>query len=53
MTWHFTHDKKETLAALLHDIGTPCFAHTIDFLLGDSINQESSEETLSDVIARD
>lgn len=22
MTWHFTHDKKETIAALLHDIAT-------------------------------
>ena len=38
MTWHFTHDKKETIVALLHDIGTPCFAHTIDLFLGDAIN---------------
>ena len=30
MTWHFTHQKDETIAALLHDVGTPCFAHCID-----------------------
>lgn len=23
MTWHFTHSKKETIAALLHDSGPP------------------------------
>ena len=27
MTWHFTHDKFSTIEALLHDVGTPCFAH--------------------------
>ncbi len=35
MTWHFTHDKKETIAVLLHDVGTPCFAHCIDYVFGD------------------
>ena len=53
MTWHFTHNKKETLAALLHDIGTPAFSHTIDYVLGDYLNQESSEIKLSDVIKED
>ena len=53
MTWHFTHDKKETIAALLHDIGTPCFAHTIDLVFGDYINQESSERSTIDIIKRD
>lgn len=43
MTWHFTHNKTMTLSALFHDLGTPCFSHCIDYLLGDSINQESSE----------
>ena len=32
---HFTHDKKSTIASLLHDDKTPCFAHTIDYVLGD------------------
>ena len=50
MTYYFTHDKTETLAALFHDLGTPCFSHCIDYLLGDSINQESSEKNVFDVI---
>ena len=29
--WHFTHDKKQTLAGLFHDIATPVFKHCIDF----------------------
>jgi len=53
MTWHFTHDKKETIAALLHDIGTPCFAHCIDYVFGDYMNQESSEKNIVDVIKED
>ena len=53
MTWHFTHNKKETIMALLHDVGTPCFAHTIDIALGDCINQESSERNIIDIIKKD
>ena len=53
MTWHFTHDKKETIAALLHDAGTPCFAHCIDYVFGDYVRQESSEKKISDVVRQD
>ena len=53
MTWHFTHDKGETIAALLHDIGTPCFAHCIDYLMGDYTDQESSERNIADVAKLD
>lgn len=53
MTWHFTHDKKSTIAALLHDVGTPCFAHTIDYVFGDYINQESSEKDIVEMIKKD
>lgn len=53
MTWHFTHDKKETIMALLHDIGTPCFAHSIDYVFGDYICQESSEKDLVEMIQKD
>lgn len=53
MTWHFTHDKKETIAALLHDIGTPCFAHCIDYVFGDYIKQETSEKNSSAVVLED
>lgn len=53
ITWHFTHDKKETIKALLHDAGTPCFAHCIDYVFGDYIKQESSERKISDVVSDD
>ena len=53
MTWHFTHNKKETIMALLHDIGTPCFAHCIDYVFGDYLNQESSEREAVDIIKKD
>lgn len=53
MTWHFTHNKKHTIAALFHDTGTPCFAHAIDFALGDSKKQESSEKSISSLFKND
>ena len=48
--WHFTHDKKQTLAGLFHDIATPAFKHSIDFLNGDYIIQESTENLTTDII---
>lgn len=53
MTWHFTHNKKETIIALFHDAVTPCFAHSIDYVFGDYINQESSEKNIVDIINND
>lgn len=53
MTWHFTHDKKETIAALLHDVGTPCFAHCIDYVFGDYLNQETFEASIADIVKKD
>ena len=41
--WNFTHDKKQTIAGLYHDIATPVFKHCIDFMNGDSETQESTE----------
>ena len=48
--WHFTHDKKQTLAGLFHDIATPVFKHCIDFMNGDSEHQESTEERTTEII---
>ena len=31
ITWNFTKDIRQTIAALLHDISTPVFAHVVDF----------------------
>ena len=49
--WHFTHDKKQTLAGLFHDIATPAFKHCIDFLNGDYMIQESTEDLTTQIIA--
>ena len=42
--WNLTHNEKYTLAALFHDISTPVFSHVIDFMNGDYVEQESTEE---------
>ena len=44
IVWNFTHDKKQTLSGLFHDIATPAFKHCVDFLNGDYMTQESTEE---------
>ena len=44
IVWRLTHDKKATLAGLFHDISTPVFSHVIDYMNGDFVNQESTEE---------
>jgi len=43
IVWNFTHDVKQTLAGLFHDVSTPAFSHVIDFRNGDSLTQESTE----------
>lgn len=48
--WHFTHDKKQTLSGLFHDIATPVFKHCVDFLNGDYMNQESTEDLTLEII---
>lgn len=45
IVWNFTHDKKQTLAGLFHDLSTPAFSHVNDFRTGDTIKQESTEST--------
>ena len=51
IVWHFTHDVRQATAALLHDISTPVFAHVVDFLNGDHLRQESTEDATEKVIA--
>ena len=48
--WHFTHDKKQTLSGLFHDIATPVFKHCVDFMNGDYIVQESTEDLTTEII---
>lgn len=49
--WHFTHDKKQTLSGLFHDIATPVFKHCVDFLNGDYMTQESTEDLTTEIIS--
>lgn len=48
--WHFTHDKKITLSGLFHDVATPAFKHCVDFMNGDYIKQESTEDLTTEII---
>lgn len=48
--WNFTKDKKQTLSGLFHDIATPVFKHSIDFMNGDYEKQESTEELTTKII---
>ena len=50
IVWHFTHDKKQTLSGLFHDIATPVFKHCVDFLNGDYMTQESTEDLTTNII---
>lgn len=50
IVWHFTHDRRQTLAGLFHDISTPAFKHCIDYLNGDHLTQESTEGLTTDFI---
>lgn len=50
--WHFTKDKKQTLAGLFHDIATPAFKHCVDILNGDALKQESTEALTTEFIKK-
>ena len=51
ITWHFTGSMEQALAALFHDIATPVFAHTVDFMHGDYLRQEYTEGRTESIIA--
>lgn len=50
IVWDFTQDAAQTVAALLHDIATPAFAHSVDFLHGDHLQQRSTEAETEHII---
>lgn len=43
IVWDFTADLEQTAATLFHDIATPTFAHSVDFMKGDHLRQEATE----------
>jgi len=51
--WHFTHDKAQTVAGLLHDVSTPVFSHVSDFRKGDALTQTATEEENEFLIHKD
>ena len=53
LTWKYTKDKKATIAALYHDVATPCFSHVIDYMNKDYATQESTEEYTEKIILND
>ncbi len=48
--WNLTNHKPATLAALFHDISSPVFSHCIDYMNGDYVNQESTEDKTSEIL---
>lgn len=53
IVWHFTHNKAQTIAGLLHDISTPVFSHVSDFRKGDALTQTATEEPTTRIIHGD
>ena len=53
LVYRFTGDERQALAGLFHDIATPVFSHVVDFLNGDYLTQESTEELTAELIRRD
>lgn len=53
LTYKYTNDILATIAALIHDIATPCFAHVIDYMNKDYEKQESTEEYTEKIIKGD
>lgn len=53
MIYKLTGSKLATIAGLFHDIATPCFSHVIDYMNGDYLTQESTEEYTEKIILSD
>ena len=53
LAWHFAHDEKQALACLFHDIATPAFSHTVDFMYKDYLKQEATEDRTAEIIKND
>lgn len=48
--WRLTHDKKETLAGLFHDVATPTWSHVVDYMNKDFVTQESTEAKTEEIL---
>lgn len=52
IVWNYTKNLTPTIATLVHDISSPVFRHVIDFMNGDSLYQESTEEYTEKIIRK-
>ena len=50
ISWNLTHDKNATLGALFHDASSPVFSHCVDYMNGDYVNQESTEDKTDEIL---
>lgn len=50
LVWRFTGSEAQAAAGLLHDVATPVFAHVVDFLRGDHLTQEATEDGTREMI---
>ena len=53
IVWRFSRDRAQAAAALLHDVATPVFAHVVDFLRGDYLEQTATESGTAERIRSD
>ena len=53
IVYKLTNNMKMALAALFHDIATPCFSHVIDYMNEDYEKQESTEEYTGYILRND
>ncbi|MCR5787656.1 MAG: HD domain-containing protein [Bacilli bacterium] len=53
LTYRLTKSKTEAIAALYHDISTPCFSHVIDYMNKDYDKQESTEDKTEEIMRDD
>lgn len=53
IVYEHTGSARQSIAGLLHDVATPAFAHVIDFMHGDHLTQESTEDKTLEIIASD
>ena len=53
LTWYLKNDFNAMLAALYHDIATPCFSHVIDYMNKDYATQSSTEEKTKEILEND
>ncbi len=53
LVYHYTNDTVQAVAGLFHDIAAPVFSHVIDFVNGDYLKQESTEERTASLICSD